>query len=289
MAADNYPNHQVNAAKYFRALHMETPVLLLPNPWDVVSARLYECEGFDALGTTSAGIAATLGYPDGEKIDRAEMINVCARIAKSVHVPVSIDIEAGYASAPEGVAKTTQMVMDAGAVGVNIEDGSGSDGGVLVDEILQCERIAAIREVANKATFPLFINARIDAFLVDCNSSSAMSTTLKRAAIYCEAGADGIFVPELGGKFDRDLLKCLVKEIDAPLNLIAGPTTPERAELESIGVARLSFGPRAMRAGLSHIREIAREWKRGGHYSLMNKASLSYDDINEMLGADNDS
>jgi len=268
----------------FRALHRPPPILLLPNAWDVVSARLFEIEGFRAIGTTSAGIATTLGYPDGQRMSLAENLSVVRRIAGAVRVPVSADIEAGYAGSPEGVAESVRAALAAGAVGINLEDGTGDPADPLFDAELMVERIRAVREAVESEGIPLFLNARVDTYLVlKGGAEGTFRETVARARAYVEAGADGIFVPSMPGGLDRAAIAALAKEIPAPLNLIAGPDMPPVGELERLGVARLSFGPRPMRAALAFVRTMAKEWAEKGTYSLMTADSLSYEEVNEIL------
>ena len=275
---------QQRRAEQFLAMHGAPEILVLPNAWDVVSAKVFELEGFKAIGTTSAGISATLGFPDGEYMSLDDNVAVVRRIAGHVAVPVSVDIEAGYGSSPEGAARSTAAVLDAGAVGLNIEDGTGDPAQPLVDESFQVEKIKAVREKAAAERIPLVLNARTDVDLVSGDRSKArLRSTIRRAAAYREAGADCIFVPDYAD-LDQGTIATLVKEIDAPVNIIAGERTPPLPELEEIGVARVSFGPRPMRAALAFVRAIAREWRDTGTYSQMLKDTMSYAEINRMFG-----
>ncbi len=265
------------------ALHVAPEMLVLPNAWDVVSAKVFELEGFRAIGTTSAGISATLGYPDQERMSLEDNVAVIRRIVEHFRGPVSADIETGYATTPEGVARSTDVILDTGAVGLNIEDGTGDPTRPLFDESLQVEKIKAVRESASNDRIPLLINARTDVYLVpDDGSGNRLESTVRRAAAYLEAGADCIFVPDFAD-LDRETITILVKEIDAPVNLIAGERTPPLPELEEIGVARVSFGPRPMRAALALVRAVAREWRDTGTYSQMLRNALSYEEINGMF------
>ena len=282
------PNNLPARAERFRALHQAPPILLLPNAWDVVSAMLYEKEGFPAVATTSAGVASAFGYPDGQKMALEEQLAVIRRIAASCSVPVSADIEAGYADDPDGVARTVAMTIEAGAVGVNLEDGKpgcgGAEGGDLFDLNEQVERIAAAREAADRSGVPLLINARTDVFLHADDSEKRIGAAVARGNAYRQAGADCIFVPDLGD-LDEQTLSILVREIEAPLNVIAGTSTPPVARLEKLGVARVSFGPRPMRAVLSLLREIAREWTERGTFEKMASSTLSYEELNRWFEA----
>jgi len=278
-------SEQAAAAERFRALHAREDVLLLPNVWDAVSAMLYEKLGFHAVGTTSAGIASTLGYADGERIGIRDTVHVIERIANILRVPVSADIETGYSDAPDGIADVVESIVRAGAVGVNIEDsllGTGADHYVgLVDSDRQSERIAAARRRAESLGIPLFINARVDVFLIPATEEQrALDETVRRGNAYLDAGADGVFVPDMGN-LRPDAIRQLASRISGPLNLIAGPTTPSVHELNQLGVARLSFGPRPMRTALWHLQEMAREWIDSGTYDRMLEGKLSYSDVNK--------
>ncbi|MFF3149781.1 isocitrate lyase/phosphoenolpyruvate mutase family protein, partial [Streptomyces sp. NPDC057927] len=221
------PTHETALA--FRALHIPGRPLVLPNAWDTASARLVEEAGAAAVATTSAGLAWDLGTADGDRLDRDRALGAVARVAAAVRVPVSADIESGYAKDAAGVGDTIRAVLAAGAVGVNIEDalygGEGDDGegagdggrGPLRPVAEQAERIAAARAAADAAGVPLFINARIDTVL---RGAGGVEETLERAAAFLAAGADGIFVP---GAVDPGTVKSLVAGVEGPLNVLAGP------------------------------------------------------------------
>lgn len=274
----------------FRGMHQGRRLLVLPNAWDAVTAKLYETEGFLAIGTTSAGIASTLGCPDGEVMSLEDNLSVCRRIIEHVSVPVSIDIEAGYASCAKGLVDTIERVLDTGAAGVNLEDrltagcGHGEATG-LVDVASQVERIAAVRETAAQNGIPLVINARTDVILAYGGASEdGLAEVIARGNAYVMAGADCVFVPDMD-VLEEGHIRTLVRELDAPLNLIAGARTPGVQRLEELGVARLSFGPRAMRVTLQLLRDMAREWRVEGTYTQLTSASsLSYDEVNAWFG-----
>jgi 2-methylisocitrate lyase-like PEP mutase family enzyme len=277
---------QAERALAFLRLHRGPRVLLLPNAWDVVSAKLYEVEGFEAVGTTSAGIAAALGFADGEQMSLDDNLAVCRRIVERVDIPVSVDIEAGYSGCLECLSTTVARVIESGAVGVNIEDSAkagcgGTEPGALLGPQVQGERIAAIRAAADRLGVPLVINARTDVFLGrGAPGAERIAEAIERGNTYRRAGADCVFVPDMEQLGESEISE-LVCGIDAPLNLIAGKTTPSVARLQALGVARLSFGPRPMRAALQFLRAAAREWLTSGTYSRMSSAdSLSYDEVN---------
>ena len=273
-------NNQKQKADDFLALHRAPSILILPNAWDVVSEKIFELEGFKAIGTTSAGIAATLGYADGQKMSLAENIEVVRRIVNNTNLPVSADIEAGYATSVEGVVKAAEAVLNVAAVGLNFEDGTGNPNPPLFDIILQQEKIRAIREMCTTRGIHLVINARTDAFLISDDSTKSLNLAIDRGNAYNEAGADCIFIPDIGN-LNKQAIATLVNEIEAPINIIAGATTPPVAELQDIGVSRVSVGPRPMRAMLTLLRNIAKELIMKGTYNLMTESSISYSEINQ--------
>jgi len=274
---------QKQKADDFLALHHAPDIVLLPNVWDVSSMMIFALEGFKAIGTTSAGIAAALGYADGQDMTLVDNLQVVERIVKNTVLPVSADIEAGYATSVDGVAKAAQSVLGVGAVGLNIEDSTG-DARPLFDKIHQQEKISAMRAISNAVGVHLVINARTDPYLVGDDDSMNLRTAIERGNAYKDAGADCIFVPDVGN-LDRSAMTTLVSEIDAPINIIAGTTTPTLSELQDIGVARVSLGPRPMRAVLSLLRDIARELKETGTYKLMSESSISYDEVNQWFSS----
>ncbi len=271
---------QKRKADDFLALHHAPTIFILPNAWDVASAKVFEPEGFKAIGTTSAGIAATLGYADGQHMSLAENMEVVRRIVNNTGLPVSADIEAGYATSIEGVVKAARAVLDVGAVGLNLEDGTGNTAAPLFDKVLQQEKINAVREMAVANGIHLVINARTDVYLVDDPSTHRLRHAIDRGNAYKEAGADCIFVPDVGG-LDKKAIATLVKEIDAPVNIVAGATTPPIPELQDIGVSRVSVGPRPMRAVLGLLRKIAKELMTTGTYKRMSESSITYAEVNQ--------
>jgi 2-methylisocitrate lyase-like PEP mutase family enzyme len=276
----NDVNRQKQKAQDFLALHHARSILILPNAWDVVSGKIFELEGFKAIGTTSAGIAATLGYADGQKMTLAENIEVVRRIVNNTNLPVSADIEAGYATSIEGVVKAAEEVLNVAAVGLNLEDSTGNPDTPLFDIILQQEKIKAIREMCSTRGIHLVINARTDAFLISDNNTKSLHLAVDRGNTYKESGADCIFIPDIGN-LNKQAIATLVNEIEAPINIIAGATTPPVAELQEIGVSRVSVGPRPMRAVLSLLRNIGKELIVKGTYKLMTESSISYSEINQ--------
>ena len=267
-------------ATTLRALHHGGKVLLLPNVWDVASARTIEEAGFHAIATTSAGIAFSLGYPDGQKISRVEMLARVARIARAVKVPVTADVEAGYGERPEDAVQTARELIEAGAVGMNFEDGTDDPQHPLTDLPLQLERIRAIRETALKSRVPLVLNARTDVYLASVGPpETRYDRALERLLAFRDAGADCVFAPGLS---DRETIARLVKDVLCPLNILAGPGSPSVGELEKLGVARISLGSSPMRATLGLLRSIADELTTSGTYHGLEGAP-AHGEVNKML------
>ena len=276
---DNNPMN--SKARRLQELHQGPGILLLPNAWDAASARIVEELGFPAVATTSAGIANALGYPDGQRIPREEMLDAVRRITQAVSLPVTADVEAGYGDSPQDAARTTQLVLESGAVGMNIEDSSHRGVEALVPASLHVEKVRAIRSAALLAGIPIVINARTDVFLLQVGTpAERLGLALSRANAYREAGADCIFVP---GVVDRATITALVQGIHGPINILAGPGTPPVSELEKIGVRRLSLGSGPMRAAMSAFRRIAQELMESGTYQSLQQSPISYDEMNRMF------
>ncbi|RRS00513.1 isocitrate lyase/PEP mutase family protein [Glycomyces terrestris] len=238
-------------AQRFRSLHT-TPPLLLPNCWDAGSAAVIAAAGAPAIATTSAGVAWSLGRPDGDALKRDEAVAVVERVVRAVDLPVTADVESGFGRTPKGVRKTLAAVAAAGAVGVNIEDTVAEEPGSLRPLTDQAERLAAAREGAGP---DLFINARIDIYLAGIGEpETRLAAVIERAAAYAEAGADGIFVP---GVTDPETITALVNAISLPLNILAGPGAPAPSALAKLGVARISLGSQVASAAYAAARRAA--------------------------------
>jgi 2-methylisocitrate lyase-like PEP mutase family enzyme len=271
---------QAAKADRLRQLHQGPKILVLANAWDAASAIIFESAGFPAIATTSGGVAYTFGYPDGEYISRDEMLSAVARIARAVAVPVSADMEAGYGNEPRQMKDLAVALIVAGAVGLNLED-SGRDNH-LTDIAVQVAKIRALRAAGDEAGVPLVINARSDAFwkLAAAEPKERFDETVKRARAYREAGADSIFIV---GARDRDTIAAFVREIPAPLNILAGPGVPPVSELEALGVRRLSVGAGPMRATLALTRRIAEELRDKGTYTGFTEGGLTHDEANRIF------
>ncbi|HEV7220396.1 MAG: isocitrate lyase/phosphoenolpyruvate mutase family protein [Terriglobales bacterium] len=272
---------QKSKAVAFRRMHRGGSILLLPNIWDVASARIVEEAGFEAIASSSAGVAFSLGYPDGQRISRAEMLAAVARIARAVKVPVTADVEAAYGDRPEDAARTASEVIAAGAVGMNIEDGTDDSSQPLIDLALAVEKIRAVREAALRAGISIVVNARTDVYLAEVGAPEGRyDETVRRLAAYRDAGADCLFAP---GVRDVSTIERLVEDLKWPVNILAGPGFPSVPELHKLGVARVSLGSGPMRATLGLLKRMAEELKASGTYKFMEE-SPTHSEVNRMMG-----
>jgi len=271
---------QGERAARFLELHRGPRILLLPNAWDAASARLFEEEGFPAIGTTSAGVAYSLGFPDGQQAPFPEIVAAIERIARAVQVSVTADIESGFGESAEEVGENVRAVLEAGAVGVNLEDGR-EDEDSLMPISLHSEKIRSAREAALAAGFALVVNARTDVFLDAIGDpTTRFDEAVARANAYRHAGADCLFVP---GVTDAATIERLVRAIDGPLNVLAAAATPPISELERLGVARVSLGSGPMRATLALLRRIARELMDSGTYATLTEGTIPYAETNRLF------
>lgn len=270
---------QIERAQRFRALHDRSRVLLLPNAWDAGSARVFEDLGFEAIATTSGGVAWSLGYADGERAPLQEVIAAVRRIVRVVSLPVTVDFEAGYGDSPDAVAASVHAVIDAGAVGINLEDGVRHERLREIGDATR--RIAAAREAARDAGVPIVINARVDNWIIDGDASDAgrIDDALSRARAYLAAGADCIYPIAVA---QRDVIARLCTELDAPVNVGVRPGLPEVAELGRLGVARVSTATRLATLALSDAREAARKWRSSGRFDPPD-AGFGYPDLQRLF------
>ena len=222
------------------SLHTQTALLVLPNIWNPIGARVLQAKGYPAVATASAAISASLGYQDGEKLRRSTIIDLIGRIARSVDVPVTADIEAGYGRSTNDLDETINEAIDSGVVGVNIED-SFEQEGVLRPVEEQCQRISVLRQVADHRGIPLVINARVDSFLSSSfgDHEDATEDAVTRAKAYGKAGADCIYPI---GPGDEHTVRVLRARIELPINILVTPSAAPLKVLETIGVNRVSFG-----------------------------------------------
>jgi 2-methylisocitrate lyase-like PEP mutase family enzyme len=261
----------------FKDLHATERPLVLPNAWDVASARVIEDAGARAIATSSAGVAWSLGAPDGDRLDRERAVDLVARVVAAVRLPVSADIESGFGETADDVAETVAIVREAGAVGVNIEDAHHGGPQPLRETKRQAERLAAARQAGGDG---LFLNARLDTYLLSVGDpADRFRETVERAAAYREAGADGIFVP---GVYDAATIGSLAREIDAPLNVTGQPGAPTITEMAGLGVARVSVGARIAQAAYALARRSACELLTAGTYDELTDM-LTFAELNRLL------
>ena len=263
---------QKEKAERFLKFHQEQDILVLLNSWDIGGSKLIEACGYKAIATTSMGIAASLGYPDCQVIPFSEMLDVITGIVNAVQVPVTVDIEAGYGSNLDEIVDAVKQIIATGIVGINIEDSINLNS-TLIDEMEFCERIAAIRALSNSLGFHLVINARTDSFYTSpASTHEKLAESIRRGNKYREAGADCIFVQPV---WERQIISTLVKEINAPINILSNPgiggggLPPSVQELQDLGVARLSLGSSLMKATLALIKKVADELSQKGTYGIL--------------------
>jgi 2-methylisocitrate lyase-like PEP mutase family enzyme len=248
--------NQKEKAEQFHALHVRGRPLVLFNAWDPGSAKAVAAGGASAIATGSWSVAAANGYADGEQLPLELAIDNLARIANSVDLPITIDLESGYGLYPKSVAEAVQRAIRAGAIGCNLED-SFPESGTLRPASDQARRLAAARSAAAACPLPFFINARTDVFLTAASNThdALVADAIGRAFAYAEAGADGFFVPGLA---DKGLIARLVAESPLPINIMVTDTTPALQELAELGVARVSHGPRPFLQMMKALEQAAR-------------------------------
>jgi len=276
-ASDAQRQHKTDA---FHRLHAGPAPLVLVNAWDAVSARIVERAGAAAIGTTSAGMAWSLGYADGERMPAGELVAACARICRVAGVPVSVDIERGFGDSTQAVRDVAGALVDMGAAGINIEDGARPGTRELAPPEVLCERIAAIRKLDAR----FFINARTDAYFVPWDDPAArFGEALRRARLYAAAGADGIFVP---GMSSPEEIAELADAVRLPLNVYAGYAGAAPAgELARAGARRISLGCGPLQSAMGLVGRIAGEAFAQGRFDAMGEGMLSVGEINGLFPA----
>ena len=271
---------QVEKGGIFRALHERKSAFIIPNPWDVGTARLLAQLGFEALATTSAGYAFSLGQPDGS-IRRDEMLAHVAAMAAATDLPVSADLEHGYGDDPCTAAMIIRLAAAAGAVGGSIEDSTGSADRSVYELGPAADRIRAAAEAAHALPFPFTLTARAENYLV---GRPDLKDTIQRLQAYQEAGADVLYAP---GLTRREDIAAVVGSVDRPVNVVMGlrGASLTLAELAAIGVRRISVGSALSRLALSAFLRAAREMREQGSFSFSEEA-LGHRDFNALFKAD---
>ena len=260
-------------AQLFISLHKAQEALVILNVWDAASARIFELAGAKAIATTSGGLAMANGYPDGQKMPRAMLVAAVERITRVVSIPVSVDLEAGFGATASEAAESVEAIAGAGAIGINIEDGSDSPA-------LLAEKIAAIRSRFPRGEF--FINARTDVYLRGLvEPPQRFDESIRRIREYAAAGADGAFVP---GIVDAETIGRFARELPLPLNVLVHPGMPSVGELHALGVARVSIGGGCTYAAMSLARRVAEEILVHGTYQIMFAENrVNYGEANRMF------
>lgn len=259
----------------FRDLHGNSKKpLILPNVWDVAGARLVESLGAKAVATTSAGVAWSLGYPDGNYMPARLQARLAEEIINAVKVPVSVDFEAGYSNQPAVVVKNLKPLAAVGVAGINIEDGTDAPA-------LLAKKIEAIKKMASSLGVDIFVNARTDVYLQDLVADEKkVQETLDRAAVYRSAGADGLFVP---GLTDTAHVAQITKGTDLPVNLMASPELPNADGLAKLNVRRLSAGTALAQIAYKHVARLAEEFLRNGDCKVFNEDALPYSQLQDLF------
>ncbi|MGE7762506.1 isocitrate lyase/PEP mutase family protein [Peribacillus sp. NPDC097895] len=276
-------NDQKQTKKFhtFQQLHSQSSTFVLPNAWDASSARIFQESGFKAIGTTSAGMAISLGYSDGGNLPFEKLIDSLKMIVDSVHVPVTADIEFGYGTSIEEVVENVRQILSTGVVGINLEDGTGNPEDPIFDSSLQAEKITAIKEMTRSLNIPLFINARTDLYWLNIGDPlTRLQSAINRAKTYQKAGADCIFIP---GVKNMDTIEKLRREISCPINLLAGADTPSLNQLSEIGIERVSSGSAPFRATVSLLKKISDDIINQGNFQRMIDDVITYNDVAELL------
>ncbi len=270
---------QKEKAEDFRALHHGKRILILPNGWDVPSARVFEDAGFPAVATSSAGMLVSLGYPDGEVVGRDEVVSAVERIARVLSVPVSADIVAGFGKTTKEVVATVRAILKTGAVGINVEDFAHATKKLYPVE-RQIENVKAIRELAETSRVPLVINARTDALrFAEGDEEARVKEAIRRATAYRDAGADCVYPM---GLIDATSIARFVKALDFPINVMVRKGLPPVSELQRLGVARVSFGPTASYAAMGLLKRAAKEVLEKGTYENLVEGAITFDELNAL-------
>jgi 2-methylisocitrate lyase-like PEP mutase family enzyme len=276
MEGGGMSDSQRNRTQVFRELHGPGRILVLANAWDAGSARLIESCGATAIATTSAGLAWSHGYPDGNVLPGHVLERAIAEIARVIKVPLSVDFEAGYSSDLSAVADRIAPVLEAGAAGINLEDGTDPA------ELLYA-KIGALKEAAARRGCDLFVNARTDVYLKRLvPPERAEAEAIARGKKYLAAGADGFFVPGLA---DRASIRAVAAAVPLPLNLLVVPGLPPVAELQSLGVRRVSAGSGITQAVYGLAKRATLEMLGSGRYDAMLDRSLSHPELNALFAA----
>jgi 2-methylisocitrate lyase-like PEP mutase family enzyme len=260
---------QADRGATFRALHARAGVFIVPNPWDAGTAKLLAALGFEALATTSLGLANSLGRPDGAgAVSRTEVLDNCRAIATATELPVTADLENGYAHEPRAAAEMIRLAAEAGVVGGSIEDATGNPAAPIYDFALAVERVHAAVEVARSVGFPFVLTARAENFFLGRRD---LDDTIRRLQAFEKAGADVLYAP---GLKDLKTIRTVASSVSKPINVVIGGLEPgvTLRDLAQAGVKRVSVGGMLCRLALAHVASAAREMKERGSFGWMAQA-----------------
>ena len=265
---------KTNRVEEFRRLHEGPSILVLANCWDAGSARLVESLGARALATTSAGLAWSCGHPDGDALPTERLAGAVSAIVRAVALPLSVNVEGGYSSDPNAVGETVAALVDAGVVGIDLEDGREPP------EVLAA-KIDGVKRAVRRRGADVFINARTDVYLAALvPEAKRVNETLARARLYEAAGADGLFVPKVVAAAE---IRAITAGSKLPLNVLAWPKLPAAAELETLGARRLSAGSAIALLALGRAAAGVRAFLREGRSEDLSDLGLSYAEMNALF------
>ncbi len=269
---------QVEKAETFRKLHSGR-ILVLPNAWDVPSARVFEDSGFPAVATSSAGVMVSMGYPDGEVIGIQGYVSAVERIAGALSVPLSADVVGGFGSTPQDAATSVERVVRAGAIGINIED-FVHDTKQLLPVPQQVAKLKALMKTKDVLKVPFLINARTDALRFARGDGEAkLEEAIVRGEAYRDAGADCVYPM---GLTDASQISQFVKAVRCPVNVMVRSGLPPVGELEKLGVARVSFGPSASYAAMGLLKRASKEVLDKGTFNTLVEGAISFEELNAL-------
>lgn len=265
-------------SRRLRALIQAPEILIMPGAYDVLSALLFQQMGFKAIQGTSGGIAAALGFPDGEVMSRDLFIDICGKLAAAVTVPFNADGEKGYGD-EEGVAETVRALVEHGVAGMNLEDSVAKGGSGLVELPQQLRKIKSVMDTKRELSSEFFLNARVDAFHVILDDpKKALDEAIERGNAYAKAGGDCIFYLNL---HDAKTIGTVAKEVKGPVSILAGPQSPSVNQLQDLGVARVSYGSGFLKAAISGVKRMAEEILSGGTVDIL-KQGMQTPEINAL-------
>ncbi len=266
-------------SRRLRELVRAPEILVMPGAYDVLSALLFQQLGFQAIQGTSGGIAAALGYPDGEAMSRELFVQVTASFAAAVSLPVNADGEKGYGDAA-GIKETVRALVAAGVAGMNLEDSIAKGGSGLVELGQQLEKITAVMDAKRELGSEFFLNARVDSFhVMTSDPKKALDEAIRRGNAYAEAGGDCIFYLNL---HSAETIGIVAKEVKAPVSILAGPQSPSVSQLQDLGMARVSYGSGFMKAAITGTKKLAQEILEKGTCSLL-KDGVQTPEINALV------